>query len=79
MPSDLASHLLRKSIVSMRAGVAHCGRCRRSPLPGELLHVLEGGESVCALCRGSGAVASADGTRRVRTGHPRLRVTPLAR
>ena len=79
MPSDLGSHLLRKSILSMRAGVARCPRCRRSPLPGELLHVLEGGEAVCALCRDRGGAAAPQGTRRVRTGHPPLRVTPLAR
>jgi hypothetical protein len=80
MPADLAAHLLRKSVRSMRAGAARCARCRRSPLPGEVLHVLDGDKTVCSLCRARAGAPAGDGPAvRVGTGHPRLRVTPLER
>ena len=50
MPSDLARALLRKSLGSMTSARSDCSKCRRTPLPGELLHVLETGRAVCSLC-----------------------------
>jgi hypothetical protein len=42
--------LLRKGVGSMMSDRAVCWKCRRTPLPGELLHVLETGRVVCSLC-----------------------------
>jgi hypothetical protein len=42
--------ILRKSLGSMSSDRADCSKCRRTPLAGELLHVLESGRSVCSLC-----------------------------
>jgi hypothetical protein len=42
--------LLRKGVGSMTSDRAVCSKCRRTPLPGELLHVLETGPVVCTLC-----------------------------
>jgi hypothetical protein len=50
VPSDLAYMLLRKGVGSMKSDRDVCSKCRRTPLPGELLHVLEKGSIVCSLC-----------------------------
>jgi hypothetical protein len=50
MPADLASQLLRKAVGSMACERSTCSTCRRTPLPGELLHVFESDRAVCALC-----------------------------
>jgi len=50
MPKDLAAHLLRKAVGSMTREWESCARCRRTPLPGELLHVLESERVLCSLC-----------------------------
>lgn len=42
--------LLRKGVGSMMSDRATCSKCRRTPLAGELLHVLERGRVVCTLC-----------------------------
>ena len=47
---DLASILVRNSIVSLPPSGASCGGCRRTPLAGERMHELEGGRSLCDLC-----------------------------
>jgi hypothetical protein len=49
---DLAADLLRRSV---RANLAApcCAACGRRPLPGELVHVFEGGRSLCTLCAGA--------------------------
>jgi hypothetical protein len=50
VPSDLARMLLRKGLGSMTSSRSDCSKCRRTPLPGELLHVLESERAVCSLC-----------------------------
>jgi hypothetical protein len=47
---DLASILVRNSIVSLPPSAAECGGCRRTPLAGERMHELEGGRTLCDLC-----------------------------
>jgi hypothetical protein len=80
MSSDLAAHLLRKGIRSMSGALERCSRCRRSPLPGEVLHVFDEGSRLCALCRVKRAPDGASPVRleRVRITHHRLTVTPRA-
>ena len=48
--SYLARRILRKSIGSMRRQAAHCGSCRRTPVPGEFVHRLADERLVCSLC-----------------------------
>jgi hypothetical protein len=50
MPGELMRMLLRKSVGAMRDDRTQCARCRRTPLIGELLHVLESGRVLCSLC-----------------------------
>ena len=50
MAKEIASILMRNSLGSLRTDKPHCSRCRRQPLVGELLHVLESGRRVCSLC-----------------------------
>lgn len=42
--------LLRKSVGTMVRDRSSCAECRRTPLTGELLHQIESGEVLCALC-----------------------------
>jgi hypothetical protein len=50
---DLAGLLLRRSIGSLGASPRdRCADCRRTPLPGERLHVLDSGQRLCELCFG---------------------------
>lgn len=49
MAIDLGLMLLRHSVGGGRNG-PRCSVCRRTPLPGEMLHVLETERTVCALC-----------------------------
>jgi uncharacterized Zn finger protein (UPF0148 family) len=48
---DLERELLRKGVVRLAAGRAHCHDCGRTPLVGERVHIYERGTVVCALCR----------------------------
>ncbi|MGI8440332.1 MAG: hypothetical protein ACR2NV_09110 [Thermoleophilaceae bacterium] len=80
MPSDLEAHLLRKSVGNMAGHRERCAACSRTPLPGELLYVLESAAAVCALCRPtlSGSARESARAERVRAGERRLAVRPLA-
>ena len=77
---DLAAHMLRSSIGSLRPARESCGRCRRTPLVGESLHELESGRLLCDLC----FAALPEGRRRavrserVHVGERRLAVVPRA-
>src|SRR5881398_3338625 len=46
---DLSAEL---QLRSLRSGgdMPCCASCRRRPLPGELLHVYDGGQTLCTLC-----------------------------
>jgi hypothetical protein len=51
---DLSGPLLRRSIGSLSASPRdRCADCRRTPLPGERLHVLDSGRRLCELCFGA--------------------------
>ncbi len=50
MPSDLASHLLRKHARRERDDQPRCSDCGRTPLTGELLHATAGEHVLCTLC-----------------------------
>jgi hypothetical protein len=47
---ELAAMLVRSSIGTLPSTATACGGCRRTPLPGERLHELDGGRTLCALC-----------------------------
>jgi hypothetical protein len=47
---DLAAMLVRSSIGTLPSSATACGECRRTPLPGERLHELDGGRTLCDLC-----------------------------
>jgi hypothetical protein len=47
---EMASLLVRSSIGTLPPSTACCGHCRRTPLPGEHVHELDGGSTVCELC-----------------------------
>ena len=48
---DLELALLRRSVHELARESERCARCGRSPLLGERVYVLEGGATVCELCR----------------------------
>jgi hypothetical protein len=50
MPRELASKILRRSLATTAHRGAECSRCGRTPLVGELMHVLESERMVCQLC-----------------------------
>ena len=80
MAREIASILLRNSLGSLRSERVPCSRCRRTPLTGELMHVLESGRQVCSLC--VARLSARDGepvrSERVHTGERRLAVVPRA-
>jgi hypothetical protein len=47
---DLAAMLVRRSLGSLPPGTPRCAGCRRIPLPGERVHELDSGRTVCDLC-----------------------------
>lgn len=77
MAREIASILLRNSLGSVHSDRASCAACHRTPLIGELLHVLESGREVCSLCLTAG-----DGepvrSERVRATDKKLAVVPRA-
>ena len=79
MPRELASSILRHSVSGFTYGGVHCHRCGRTPLVGELMHVLESERMVCQLC--VPRLRARDGepvrSERVHAGRP-LAVAPLA-
>lgn len=48
---DFERRLLRQSVEQLTAERTRCADCGRTPLIGEDLHLYEGGEIVCELCR----------------------------
>ena len=77
---EIASILLRRSLGALHTDRPACARCRRMPLTGELMHELESGHEVCALC-----LSQADGrdgepvrSQRVRATDKPLAVVPRA-
>jgi hypothetical protein len=79
MPRELAPTILRHSVGGLSHGGVHCARCRRTPLVGELMHVLESERMVCQLCvtRLRARDGSPVRSELVHAGRP-LAVVPLA-
>jgi hypothetical protein len=79
MPRELAPTILRHSVGAFTHGGVHCSRCRRTPLVGELMHVLESERMVCQLCVTRLRARDGEPVRaeRVHAGRP-LAVAPLA-
>jgi hypothetical protein len=51
LPGQLERHLLRRSIDVLAADRTSCADCGRAPLIGERVHLYQGAEIVCELCR----------------------------
>jgi hypothetical protein len=49
--TDLERALLRRGVVQRTADTERCERCRRTPLIGERVYVLDRGGVCCELCR----------------------------
>jgi hypothetical protein len=47
---DLAAMLMRRCLGSLPPGSPRCADCRRIPLPGERVHELDSGRTLCELC-----------------------------
>jgi hypothetical protein len=79
MPREIASIILRRSVTTFTHGGASCSRCRRTPLVGEQVHVLESERIVCQLCVAHLRARDGEPVRseRVHAGRP-LSVGPLA-
>jgi hypothetical protein len=75
---ELAAFLVRRSIGSLKASRDRCGECRRTPLAGERLHVLDTGRRLCELCFGALPEEHRLAVRseRVHAGEQRLPVAP---
>jgi hypothetical protein len=68
---DLERQLLRKGVVRLAAGRAHCNDCGRTPLVGERVHLFDDGDLVCELCRPrrSGAPERSEAVYHSERGH----------
>jgi hypothetical protein len=78
--SELARRILMKSIGSIRSQCVQCSACRRTPVPGELVHRLECERVVCSLCLASVPARERDGAtpERVHASERHLRVARRA-
>jgi hypothetical protein len=47
---DLAGMLMRRCLGTLPPGAPRCGDCRRIPLPGERVHEIDSGRTLCDLC-----------------------------
>jgi hypothetical protein len=47
---DLAGMLIRRCLGTLPPGAPRCADCRRIPLPGERVHELDSGRTLCDLC-----------------------------
>ena len=76
---ELATAMIRIAAAAP-AGRAPCAHCARTPLAGETVHVLAGGDVACALCLPAVPAEGRAGARpeRVRAGSRRLEVGPRA-
>ena len=48
---ELELALMRRGLDEVAAGCERCARCRRTPLFGECVYIIEGGALLCELCR----------------------------
>ena len=77
---ELSSLLVRASAAGVTSGRESCASCGRTPLPGEIQHILGSGRAVCALCRAGVPEGDREPARaeRVHAGDRPLVVGPRA-
>jgi hypothetical protein len=77
---ELAAMLIRRSLGAEAPATDRCADCRRTPLPGERVHELDSGHTVCDLCFAAlpDERRLAVRTERVRVDERRLTVAPKA-
>ena len=77
---ELATMLLRCSLHAVRSSDECCADCRRTPLPGECVHELDSGRTLCDLCFAAlpDEHRLAVRTERVHVSDRRLTVAPKA-
>jgi hypothetical protein len=77
---ELANFLVHSSIGTLASTGTSCGDCRRTPLPGERVHELDGGRLLCDLCFAGLPEERrlAVRTERVHASERRLAVVPRA-
>lgn len=77
---DLATMMLRRSVRSIDVHGGRCSKCERTPLPGERMHELDSGRTLCELCFAAlpDDRRVAVRTERVHWGPRRLSVVPKA-
>lgn len=81
MAIDLNDAILRRSVrTSSGAHVHSCSKCRRTPVPGEVVSVFENGASLCSLCVATLPAGTREPLRRemVHVAERRLVVVPHA-
>jgi hypothetical protein len=80
MAFEIGSILFRKSVGALGRDARRCARCRRVPLPGEMLHELESHRVVCQLCLSTlpESKRGTVGCERVPVSDRRLNVTARA-
>lgn len=72
--------LIRRSLGTPAPATGRCADCRRTPLPGERVHELDSGQTVCDLCFAAlpDERRLAVRTERVHVSDRRLAVAPKA-
>jgi hypothetical protein len=77
---ELAGMLVRRSLRAAAPPGDRCAACRRTPLPGERVHELDSGRTLCDLCFAAlpDERRLAVRTERVHVCHRRLPVAPKA-
>jgi hypothetical protein len=77
---ELAAMLIRRSLGTPAPATSRCADCRRTPLPGERVHELDSGQTVCDLCFAAlpDEHRLAVRTERVHVSDRRLAVAPKA-
>jgi hypothetical protein len=80
MPVVLARRFRKRSPSSRIGEPCRCAACRRTPVPGETLHVFEGERILCTLCLLALPEADRRPVRleRMRASERRLAVAPRA-
>ena len=76
MSDDLASIMIRNSLVAAGGDEPECAGCQRVPLVGEWLYAFASGKRLCSLCAGRAAQTEGDpvSAERVRSCERRLAV-----
>jgi hypothetical protein len=79
MAREVDSAVLRTSLRALTNDWAQCSHCRRAPLTGEVVHVLESGRYACTLCVDRAAKRDGAPVRSERVHASERRLTVAAR